>query len=78
MTPTRVLWLILISNYPLTNPVNCNRLNNGFIRISDSIWFNLPNYLTQKPALDFLPKAFSNLLLQIPWHSRQESTFRKY
>ncbi|MFT4857105.1 MAG: hypothetical protein ACI9UV_001363 [Algoriphagus sp.] len=63
MTPTRVIWLILIYNYPRTNPVNCNGLSNGFIRISDSIWFNLPNYLTQKPFWDYLSKAFSNL----PW-----------
>jgi hypothetical protein len=63
MTLTWVLWLILISNYPRTNPVNCNGLSNGFIRISDSIPINRPNYLTQKRALDYLSKAFSNL----PW-----------
>lgn len=63
MTLTRVLWLILISNYPRTNPVNCNGLSNGFIRISDSIRYNLPNYLTKKCALDYPSIAFSNIVL---------------
>jgi hypothetical protein len=64
MTPTRVLWFILISNYPRTNPAYCNGLSNeGFIRISDSLQFNLPNYLTQKLVWDYLLIAFPNLVL---------------
>ena len=63
MTPTWVLWLILIFNYPRTNHLYSDGLSNGFIRISDSIRFNLHNSITQKPALDYRSVVFPNL----PW-----------